>query len=191
MKIKKITLFTIGIMLLVFNIAGAGGASSPKSMELKRKIHEISSLRLRVESQVDIAVKTREQLQKQIDELTIEINRELVNREINSYSEAAKVPRIKYNIKLIQQLLAYIDRLGQKEQYYRVGNEILEHLNQQVNDDLKLIKTLNDMEVDELIEQINSVLDEYIPETQRPLFSVDNIETRPAEEIWRGIVNNH
>ena len=148
-------------------------------------------MRLTVESQVDTAVKTREQLQKQIDELASEINQELVSREINSYTKAAKVPRIKYNIKLIQQLLAYIDRLDQREQYYRAGHETLEHLNQQVNDDLKLIRTLNDMEVDELIEQINSVLDEYIPETQRPLFSADNIETSPAEEIWRGIIKNN
>ena len=183
-------IFTIGFLLL-FNVAGAQGASSPKSMELKRKIHEISTLRLTVGSQVDTAVKTREQLQNQIDELAKEINRELLNRGINSYSQAAKVPRIKFNIKLIQQLLAYIDRLDQREQYYRIGNETLEHLNQQVNDDLKLIRTLNDMEVDELIDRINSVLDEYIPETQRPLFSVDNIETRSAEEIWRGIVKNN
>ena len=183
-------IISIGILLL-FNIAGAKGASSPKSMELKRKINEISSLQRIVENQVDVAVKTREQLQKQIDELANEINRELVSREINSYAQAAKVPRIKFNIKLIQQLLAYIDRLDQREQYYRIGNETLEHLNQQVNDDLALIRTLNDMEVDELIDRINAVLDEYIPETQKPLISVDNIHRRPAEEIWLGIVNNN
>ena len=179
----------LGILLLS-NIAGAEGASSPKSMELKRKINEISSLQRIVENQVDVAVRTRDQLQKQIDELANEINRELVSREINSYTQAAKIPRIRFNIKLIQQLLAYIDRLDQRVEYYRIGNETLEHLNQQVNDDLMLIRTLNDMEVDELIDRINAVLDEYIPETQRPLFNVDNIHRRPAEEIWLGIVKN-
>ena len=44
------------------------------------------------------------------------------------------------------------------------------------------------LEVDELIEKINTVLDEYIPETKNPLFSIDNIHRRPAEEIWLGIV---
>ena len=187
---KPSTIFTIGILLL-FNIAGAQGASSLKSLELKRKINEISSFQRIVENQVYVAVKTREQLQKQVDELANEINRELVSREINSYTQAAKAPRIKYNIKLIQQLLAYIDRLDQREQYYRIGHETLEHLNQQVKDDLALIRTLNDMEVDELIDRINTVLDEYIPETQKPLISIDNIYRRPAEEIWRGIVNNN
>jgi FtsZ-binding cell division protein ZapB len=190
MNRNSFLIFAIGILLLC-SIAGAQGANSPKSMELQRKIHEIKSLRLSVESQVDTAVKTHEQLQTQIDELANEINRELVSRGINSYSKAAKVPRINYNVKLIQQLLAYIDRLDQREQYYRAGYETLEHLNQQVDDDLKLIRTLNDMEVDELIDRINSVLDEYIPETQTPLFSIDNIQSRPPEEIWHRIVNNN
>lgn len=190
MNRNSLIIFAIGILLL-FNMDWAEGASSPKPTELKRKINEMSSLRRTVENRVDIAVKTREQLQKQIDELANEINRELDSRVINSYSMAVKVPRINYNIKLIQQLLAYIDRLDQREQYFRIGSETLEYLNQQVNDDLNLIRTLNDMEVDELIDRINAVLDEYIPETQRPLFSVDNIQCRPAEEIWRGIVKNN
>ena len=190
MNRNSLIIFAIGILLL-FNLTEADGASSPKSIELNRKITEMSSLRRIVESQVDIAVRTRDQLQKQIDELAKEINRELVSRKINSYSAAVKVSRIKYNIKLIQQLLAYIDRLDQREQYFRIGNETLEHLHQRVNDDLKLIRTLNDMEVDELIDKINTILDEYIPETQRPLFSIDNIQSRPAEEIWRGIVKNN
>ena len=115
----------------------------------------------------------------------------LDSQEIHLYSTAVKIPRIKYNIKLIQQLLAYIDRLDQREHYFRTGYETLEYLHQQVNDDLKLIRTLNDLEVDELIEKINAVLDEYLAETKRPLFSIDNIHRRPAEEIWLGIVKNN
>jgi hypothetical protein len=76
-------------------------------------------------------------------------------------------------------------------QYFRTGNEILEHLNQQANDDLKLIGALNDMEVDELIHRINTVLDEYMPETQKPLFNIANIQSKPAEEIWHGKVKSN
>ena len=187
---NSFTIFAFGILLL-FSLTEADGASSPKSMELKKKLAEMSSLQLIVEHRIGIAAATRDQLQQQINELADEINQELVSREINSYSAAAKVPRIKYNIKLIQQLLAYIDRLDQREQYFRTGNETLEYLLQQVNDDLELIRTLNDMEVDELIYKINGIIDEYMLETQRPLFSIENIQSRPAEEIWRGIVKNN
>jgi hypothetical protein len=190
MKKFLIIIIAIGVLLHV-NVYGADGASSPKAMELKRKITEMSSLQRVVEGQIDMSVKTRDQLQKQIDELANEINREILRLKINSYTAAERIPRIKYNIKLIQQLLAYIDRLDQREQYFRIGDETLEYLNQQVNDDLKLIRTLDDMQVDELIDRINTILDEYIPETQRPLFSMDNIQRRPEEEIWGGIVKNN
>jgi len=182
---KKISayIFGIGVLLLVIP-AAASGASSPKALELNRKITEISSLQRIVANQVDIAVQTRDQLQKQIKELAIEINQEMVDRQINTYPAAAKILRIKYNINLIQQLSAYIARLDQREQYFRIGNETLEHLQQQVNDDLQLIRTLNDMEVDELIHNINSVLDEYIPETKKPVFTIDNIQKKSAEKIW-------
>ena len=50
--------------MLLFNIAVVRGESSPKSLELNRKIAEMTSLQQVVESRIDIAVKS-----KLIDEL--------------------------------------------------------------------------------------------------------------------------
>jgi hypothetical protein len=183
MKIFSVIIFAIGLPLLVLAPV-ADGASSPKAMELSRKISELSSLQRSVVNQVGIAVQTREQLQKQIDELIYEINQEMVSRQIKTYPAAKKISRIKYNLRLIQQLHAYIERLKQREKYFRIGNETLEHLQQQVSDDLQLIRTLNDMEVDKLIYEINVVLDEYIPETQKPVFAIDDIRTKAPDIIW-------
>ena len=60
---------------------------------------------------------------------------------------------------------------------------------QQAQDDLLMIKTLNDLEVDKLIAQINSALDEYTPETTKPLFDVDGVSLKDTEQIWNDIVN--
>jgi hypothetical protein len=186
MKNYAAIFFTIGILLCV-NPSGAVEASSPKAVELSRKISEMSSLQRSVVSQVGVAVQTRERLQKQIDELVYEINQEMVNRQIKTYPAAEKISRIKYNLRLIQQLSAYIERLKQREKYFRIGNETLEHLQQQVSDDLQLIRTLNDMEVDKLIYEINVVFDEYIPETQKPVFTIDGIQGKAPETIWNEI----
>jgi hypothetical protein len=186
MKNYAAIFFTIGILLLL-NPAMANGASSPKAIELSRKISEMSSLQRNVGNQVDIAVQTREQLQKQIDELVYEINQEMVSRQIKTYPAAKKNSRIKYNLRLIQQLHAYIERLKQREKYFRIGNQTLEHLQQQVSDDLQLIRTLNDMEIDKLIYEINVALDEYIPETQKPVFAIDDIQRKAPEIIWNEI----
>ena len=186
---QKISVFIVGIgLLLLANAAIVAGASHPKVEELNRKITEMASLQRLVANQIDIAVQTREQLQNQIDELVNEINQEMISRQIDTYPAVEKIARVKYNVKLIQLLSAYIDRLNQREQYFRSGNDTLEHFQQQVNDDLQLLRTLNDMQVDELIYEINTVLDEYIPETQKPTFTVEDVRREPPEKIWSEIV---
>ena len=51
-----------------------------------------------------------------------------------------------------------------------------------------MIKTLNDMEIDELIAQINSVLDEFIPELDKPVFDTNDIPSKDTEKIWNEII---
>jgi hypothetical protein len=60
---------------------------------------------------------------------------------------------------------------------------------QQVQDDLLMIKTLNDLEVDKLIAQINSALDEYTPETSNPLFDANGVPLKDTEQIWNELFN--
>jgi hypothetical protein len=43
--------------------------------------------------------------------------------------------------------------------------------------------------VEKLIAQINSILDEYTPETKKPLFDVDSVAMEDTERIWNDIVN--
>ena len=51
-----------------------------------------------------------------------------------------------------------------------------------------MIKTLNDLEVDKLIAQINSALDEYVPENKKPLFDADSVTLKDTELIWQDII---
>jgi len=51
-----------------------------------------------------------------------------------------------------------------------------------------MIKTLNDLEIDELISQINSVLDEFIPELSPPFFDAHKIPMKDTEKIWNEII---
>jgi phenylalanyl-tRNA synthetase alpha subunit len=171
------------VIILIFTTP-VDGASDPKSLELNRKLSEISALQHGLSDRIAVAVKMRDQFQKQVDELTNEILRIRDNRELKSYQAAVKHPRIRYNIKLIHQLAVYTHRLNKRMTYFESGNETLTFLHQQVVDDLQLIRTLNDMEVDELINKINTVLDEYFPETKKNIITVENIQASNPEKIW-------
>jgi hypothetical protein len=78
------------------------------------------------------------------------------------------------------------DKIG----YFKIGNDTLNFFYQQAQDDLLMIKTLNDLEIDKLIAQINEVLDEFIPETGKPLFDVNDVPLVDTKKIWNEIVSN-
>jgi len=59
---------------------------------------------------------------------------------------------------------------------------------QQIEDDLKIIETLNDMDVKGLILGINQALDTYTPETKKHIIYADRIEFYQPPEIWRKIM---
>ena len=108
--------------------------------------------------------------------------------QVESYLKAVRNPRIEFNLKLIQLLFGYITGLTEKIGYFQNGYQTLNFFRQQAQDDLLMIKTLNDMEIDKLIAQINSVLDEFIPELGQPIFDINNIPAKNTEKIWNEII---
>ena len=79
---------------------------------------------------------------------------------------------------------AYVKRLNERIAYFQKGNEHLRFLADQIKDDIALINTLQDMEIDNLNSRINRVLDELIPETEKQIFNVTGIRMLPIERVW-------
>jgi chromosome segregation ATPase len=176
-------------VLALFSICDRADATGHKTAELEQKTAEISSLQNDLSGKISRAIEKREQLTEKMEALKKEIKQEKEQWQIDSFQKALQNARIDYNLKLIQLLLGYITGLTHKIVYLQNGNEILDFFLQQVRDDLLMIKTLNNLEIDKLIAQINSVLDEFIPEIGEPMFDVDDIPLEDTEKIWNEIVN--
>jgi len=155
-----------------------------KTTELNRKMSEISSLQHNLAAKITLAAEKRNHMEQKIIELQSEIKAQNKQFSIHSYRMAVQNPRIEYNLKLIQLLLGYITRLNERIEYFENGNETLTYFFQQAQDDLMMIKTLNDLETDKLIGQINEILDEYIPETGKPMFDANDVPLKDLEKIW-------
>ena len=168
-------------LLISFNPLSA---ESPKTEALEKKIDEISSLRARIVDKIDQAIEMRSRLEHHLTELRDEIRSEQDRCEIYSHPEALQNLRIRYNLDLIQLLQAYVQQLNERIIYFQNGNEHLKFFTQQIKDDIAIISTLKDMEIDNLTERINRVLDEFIPETKKPVFNVSDIQVLPVECIW-------
>jgi hypothetical protein len=159
-------------------------ASHHKATVLEQKLFEIASLRVKIIDKIDQAIEMRTLLNHQLEDLLKEVQGQQMRSGIKSYQSALQNSRINNNLKLIQLLLGYIEMLNRRITYFQNGNETLKFLLDQVNDDIAMIQTLEDMEINRLIEKIDAVLDEYIPETEKQIINTAKIQLLPAEKIW-------
>jgi len=174
-------------MVLSFMGGGALHASGDKSTELKLKMSEINTLQHDLSGKIALAQEKRDQMAQKTQELKAEIRDQKEQFDIETYQKALLNARIDYNLKLIQLLFGYMTRLDDKIAYFNTGSETLNFFYQQAQDDLLMIKTLNDLEIDKLIAKINEVLDEYIPQTSKPLFDVSDVPLKDTKQIWQEI----
>ena len=185
---KKHLRFIFAIMILCFGGLEIVHGTANKSSELKLKINEIASLQQRLTNKIALAIEKKDQMEQKSRELEKEVLHEKEQFKIDSYQNAILNPRIDYNLKLIQLLHGYIAGLSDKIQYFKTGHDTLAFFFRQAQDDLLMVKTLNNLEIDKLISQINEVLDEYIPETGKPLFDVTDVPLKETEKIWDEII---
>ena len=185
---KHLICSSLAALMIYLLLCGPNDASEHKSTELNRKMAEISSLQQSLSQKISLAMQKQEQLKQKVDELEKEIKQAKEQLQIESYLKAIRNPRIEFNLKLIQLLFGYITGLTDKISYFHNGYQTLDFFRQQAQDDLLMIKILNDMEIDTLIAQINSVLDEFIPELGNPLFDTNGMPPKNTEMIWNEII---
>ena len=187
---KHLICSSLAAMMIYLLLCGPNYASEHKTTELNRKMAEISSLQQSLLNKISLALQKRGQLKQKVAELEKEIKQEKEQLQIESYLKAIQDPRIEFNLKLIQLLFGYMTGLTDKISYFQNGYQTLDFFRQQAQDDLLMIKTLNDMEIDKLIAQINSVLDEFIPELGKPIFDTNDITGKDTEKIWNEIIQH-
>ncbi|MCP4629829.1 MAG: hypothetical protein GY850_40925 [bacterium] len=179
--------------IMIISIVGVGSvyATGNKSTELKLKMNEISSLQHNLTEKITLAMEKIDQLEQKAQELEKEIRDQKDQFNIQTYKKAVLNPRIDYNLKLIQLLLGYIARLDHKIVYFKNGHGMLNFFFQQAQDDLLMIKTLNDLEIEKLIAQINEVLDEYTTGTSNPMFDANDVPLKDTRLLWKEIIKTN
>jgi uncharacterized phage infection (PIP) family protein YhgE len=163
-------------------------ASSPKADIIRQKLAEISAVREKMAEKEAQATKMRRKLKEQLKEFKEEIKNEQKRLGIATYEGAIRFPRINYNLRLIQQLLAYISKLDEQIVYYQTSNGNLEFLVQQADDDLRIVETLNDMKVEDLANQIDQVLRRHIPGANKLLIDTEGMVFSAPEKIWNEVI---
>jgi len=189
MKSKQwICIWSFSFMLLIL-LSGDIHAANPKSEKIRNKMIEILSLTETILEKNVRAMRMRSRLEEQMAALKKEIEGERKRLGISSYREAIHAPRIYYDLKLVQLLLAYILKFNERIADLQFSSERLKFLYQQADDELKIAETLNDIEAEDLMNQIDNVVREHAPEAGNSFFDVKDVVLTNPEKIWDEIVN--
>jgi hypothetical protein len=182
------------IVLLLLSAGVTVGWCAPdrsetsKTAALRNQMADIAELDDTLGDIIDQLNAVQAKLLLQLDELAEEIGRYRNDFKLNSYRKALEQPRVVYNLQLIQQMVGYNEKIEAKIRYFRNGQETLTYYLSQAEDDLRMLNTLEEGDVDDLIAQVNTLLNELRPAARMPVLSLEPAEPQPTEALWNDLV---
>ncbi len=184
--------YLIGYAIIVtlffgMTVSATGAVNVAKLDLLQQKIVDIQNLQARIDDIRKQALALQSTLQAKVTEYTREIRKEQTDRELKTFKQAIGVYRVRYNLKLVQQISAYLTAVSERIDFFQDGREQIDFLHQQAQDDLKMVQTLSDMEVADFIRRMDQALRKYEIAVNSSLFDIEKIQQEKLETIWKTI----
>ncbi len=187
MKRKIVGYAAILVVFFGVFVSSTGAVNVEKVNLLRQRIEGIQVLQDRIDSLTKQAVTLRGTLQAKAEEYMGEIRKEKAVRDLKSFNQATGVYRVRYNLKLVQQINAYLAAVSGRIEFFRDGRQQINFLHQQAQDDLKMVQTLSDLEIDDFIGRIDQVLEKYEIAVNSTLFTIGEIRQENLETLWKTI----
>jgi len=184
--LKKQSAMAVVLMACLFGSALAEDAG--KTETLNRTLSEIAELGRNINERIEEACTLLDRLNEQRELLKNEINQERRRQGITAFRQAVQIKRIDYNLRLMQQLTGYIERLNGSVEYFRGANQLLNFYARQARDDLLMLKTLQDADISVLMNKISASKIEFEMMLNKPLFVASEPSPRSMEMIWNDII---
>jgi len=178
----------LGILMTL--TATLPASANIKIDELNQKIADIALLHQQLVDRSEQVTAIRSALLNQKNSLTAEISILAKSLKITNYSDAQNQLRIRYNLKLLRSITAYLDELDIKSLFYQNGRNKMKYLQKLAEDDVKMISTINDLKIEALVTQISLVVNHYLPQAHVIQIDNDHIIKPTAKTIWQEIMAN-
>lgn len=154
---------------------------------LQQRIADIQDLQGRMADIRQQALVLQGTLQDRAKEYAGEIRQARQARGLKSFKQAIGVYRVRCNLKLVQQISAYLAAVSERIEFFEEGRERIDFMHRQAQDDLKMVQTLSDMEIAEFISRIDRALATYTAAVNSSLFDIETLKQEKLEAIWETI----
>lgn len=175
------------VLLLLAPSAGGPAAAADdaaKSAQIEAVMAGLDPVRRQIGERLEVAAGRRGELESQCRRLEAEIRGESRRREAFELSQALRHRRIAYDLRLLQQITAYIDQLDRRIDYFRKALETLDYCERRIRSELSLVKTFSAEDVAALSRQVQALLGEFSREAAAPLLRSAEVAPRRLETLW-------
>jgi hypothetical protein len=148
------------------------------------KIREAGLLRGELQSKKEEIYQLKQYYRNGISDLTAQINRELQESNITTYTEALKNRRIELNLRTIQRRRFYIQRLQEPIRWIKQGREELLYLIRKAEFDLNLIDIASGIDMARHMRHIDAAIQKYRPSADKLAVLREHANPTPLETIW-------
>jgi hypothetical protein len=186
--IPMLILLTLCLGVMPSIASAAQMPVSSKAQQLQQKIADITLLQQQLQDRSKKAEYILNELLVQRNDIVSEIRILVRSLNIQSLEQARKHHRIHYNIELLRLLVAYIDEFDTKVSQYRTGFDKLTYLHQLASDDMRMVSTLSDFQIDALTTQISLVINRYMPEAHTIQIDPRHVLKASDQSVWEAIV---
>ena len=191
---KKIIILKVpaifALIMLVLTAGMAFPADAGTTMEeLQRKIADMALLKQQLEDRRKEAESALEKLLSQQNDLIAEVHLLIRSLRINSLEDAQKNLRLRNDIELLRTISTYHQAFESKIRRYQTGSNKLTYLQQLAEDDIRMVATLNDFQIDALATQISLVISQYLDEAHSIQIDPQDIEAASAQSVWETVAH--
>jgi hypothetical protein len=177
----------MSVVFLALLVLPWPAAAADSADLLRGTMADIVLLKEQMDQRKTDAVAIRDALSAKLEAIETEARREWRETGIDTEADVLKNPKLFYDLMLMAEIQAYIDRYRQKTTFYRLAGERLGYLYQQADDALKIVSTLSGMKIDALVSQADEILDGYRPESQTIFIQPDQLIIEAPEKMWNAL----
>lgn len=166
-------------------------ATELKTELLPQKMGQLLSMQEKATGKLLLASEIFKHLNHRMNELRQEILEIQKPMKIVSFAKAIQSARIKHNLLLMVQIQVYATKLDDKIEKLKATRAKLNFLYQLLEDELKIIETVNHMETTKLIKRVDKTIhnDAWLDQTH--LFEVKGAVLPESRKIWRNLIKKN
>jgi limonene-1,2-epoxide hydrolase len=163
-------------------------ATELKTELLPQKMGQLLNMQEKAAKKLLLASEIFEHLNHRMDELRREILEIQKQMKIVSFTNAIQSARIRHNLMLMGQIQVYVTKLDGKIEKLEATRAKLNFLYQLLEDELKIIETVNHMEIARLMKRVDETIHGNAWLDQTHLFEVEGMVLPEPRKIWRNLI---